>query len=140
MIRWRGTKTEVVKSNSEFMIPIARGLSKSVQLEDTSIPRLGKALGNVHIDLFFKIVMQECIIDIKLMQMSPATNNHCEHTEHSHELRDGGKSIMEVDTFNLCVTFGDQTSFEMLDRTISQELDFVNPLRRDGTFAEREID
>ena len=68
-----------------------------------------------HIDMFGKMTIKKCIIDIKLTERPFVGHSKREDNTDSYSLDNRTKSVSVVKTRYLCIAFGNKASFETLN-------------------------
>ena len=80
-----------------------------------------------HIDLFNKMTIEECILDIKLAKRPVVGHSKRKDNMNSGSLDNRATSVSVVKTKYLCIAFGNKAGFETLDRSIRQILGSKHP-------------
>ena len=81
----------------------------------------------MHIDLFMKITMKECIIYIKLNDVPIPNCSHCQECPDSDKFGHKGECLIVIKPLLLCTPFSKQPSPISFYTYISLEFNFVNP-------------
>ena len=68
-----------------------------------------------HIDMFSKMTIKKCILDIKLTERPFVGHNKKEDNMDSCSLHNRTKSVSVVETKYLCIAFGNNVSFKTLN-------------------------
>ena len=80
-----------------------------------------------HTDLFSKITIEECILDIKLAKRLVIGHSKKKDNTNSGSIDDRAKSVSVVKIKYLCIAFGNKAGFKALDRSIGQILGSKHP-------------
>ncbi|CAL2268145.1 unnamed protein product [Prunus armeniaca] len=76
--------------------------------------------------------MEECIVDIKLMQIPVVGSDKSKNALNRNHLGSRRKGVMVVKTFSLSVSFGHEMSLIALNSAIRAMLDFIDPFASNG--------
>lgn len=82
-----------------------------------------------HVNNFFKIFMKKRIFNIQLSYMPVRLDCKSENKANTCWFYNRTKSVIEINTLNLIVSFSDETCFVPIKRTIGFQLGLKNPFR-----------
>ena len=80
-------------------------------------------------NMFNKNVIEENIIDIKLLKRPFICDRNRKHNTNSGSFDNRTESVSVVKTRNMSITFGNKTSLEMLDESIKKIFNTKHPFR-----------
>ncbi|CAL9009542.1 unnamed protein product, partial [Prunus brigantina] len=81
--------------------------------------------------------MEECIVNIKLMQRPVMGSGKSKNTPNKNHLGNRRKCVVVVKTFSLSVSFGHETSLVALNGAIGAMLYFIDPFASNGLLPGR---
>lgn len=87
-----------------------------------------KSLGLTHESFFFKTSLQECVVNIKLMECPLFLNCQRQHKTNGCGFDDWTESLLEINTWTLCEPFCDKSGFVTVDCAIKFPLNSKEPL------------
>lgn len=89
--------------------------------------RIEKSFRLLHIDLFFKYSIKECIISINLFMNPFKTQCQSNHNSNNGKLDHKATSFLEIKTKNLILTFWNLRRLDFLNDTCCKFLIYVHP-------------
>ncbi|CAL1414849.1 unnamed protein product [Linum trigynum] len=116
-IRVSLSKPTLYKERTQLVVPRARGLAKPVDslaqlthvIRELGIPKSRRLS---HANLFMKWTLKECIVDIELMDRPVMREGNDEYCADCDRLENGTEGLVEVNSWPLVKSLGDETSFE----------------------------
>jgi hypothetical protein len=122
-------EAETLQLLLQLLVPGARRLAQpvqgAVQMARHAPPSSFVARRLFHVDLLLQLPVEECCLDVQLLQLQVVRSYHRQQRAQRGVLADGGEHLVQVEAFPLPEALGHQPGLESLDVAVVVSLDFV---------------